>query len=46
MGKIAFENKEAFAQIQKIDTELAKEIQKMAQMKEQELTRSRGGLSL
>ena len=48
VGKIAFENKEAFGQIQKIDPDLSKEIQKISQMKERELSLSlsRGGLSL
>lgn len=46
VGKIAFENKEAFGQIQKIDPDISKEIQKMSQMKEHQLDRGRGGLSL
>jgi len=46
VGKIAFEHKEAFGQIQKIDPDTSKEIQKMAQMKERELSLGRGGLSL
>ena len=46
VGKIAFEHKEAFGQIQKIDPDTSKEIQKIAQMKERELSLGRGGLSL
>ena len=46
VGKIAFEHKDAFGQIQKIDPDISKEIQKMAQMKEHELSQGRGGLSL
>jgi len=46
MGKIAFKNKVAFAHIEKIDPDIGKEIQKMAQMKEKQLSLGRGGLSL